>query len=119
MLVVNLELSKFGVMNYLKIQLPVMEDQGKINEVILREQKTGNSFAFMIDEPDNKQIWIIINFLFYEFEPALKCNFFIQKQRVRHVEVNLLKELNFEDIQRLISHLIYQKINPDYCRAVH
>jgi len=96
-----------------------MKNQRKINEVILREQKIGNSFAFMIDQPSNNQIWIVVKFLFYEFQPELKCEYFIQKYKKRIKENELIEEFTFKNIHEAISYLVDQKVNPDYCRALH
>lgn len=91
----------------------------RIEDRINLNQGSGQPFAFMINEADNSQIWISLNFLFYSFEPELKCHYFIQKQRVYNRQITLLEELTFDNLEVLIKYLMENEVDSECCRAIH
>lgn len=96
-----------------------MDIKEKIKTVVLSEQEIGNNFAFIIDISNGNQLWIGVNFLFYEFKPELKCDYLIQKYKKWAGGSELIEEFTFKNVDEVIPYLMEQEVDPDFCRSMH
>ena len=93
--------------------------KSQIKEQVLLNQKIGNSFAFMLDKGDYEQLLIVVNFLFFEFKPILKCNYSVEIQLAKNGSISLLEKREISTLDDLINYLANKGIDPAYCKAMH
>lgn len=92
--------------------------KNQIRKLILEEEKTGISFAFVIDVKQYEQYWICIRFNFF-FEPKPECNYIVEVLGIDNGKITLIEEKQFEEIENLVNFLEEKEVDPNYLRAMH
>lgn len=91
----------------------------QIKETILQKQKKANPFAFIISSSETEEIWLIVNFHFYEFTSVVTFTYSIDIQSFASHGTQHLDNISFKDMNDLITFLADRRVDVNRLRAVH